>query len=62
MLRGLVHKTGNRGPLLGKLCRQVGDRSDRPERSVCSRLPFYSHYSRSILFFSRDILGIHRTV
>jgi len=40
----------------------VGDRSDRPEHSVCSHLPSYSHHSRLIPFFRRDISGIRRTV
>jgi len=51
MFRGLVHKAGNRGHLPGKLCRQAGGRSDRPEHSVYFRLPFYSHHSRLIPFF-----------
>jgi hypothetical protein len=33
-------------------CRQGGDRSDRPEHSAYSLLPFYSHHSRSIHFFA----------
>ena len=56
MLRGLARRARDRGH------RQAGDRSDQPEHSACSRLPFYSHHSRSIPLFCRDILGIRRTV
>jgi len=62
MFRELVRRAGNRGHLLVQPCRQAGGRSDRPEHSVCSRLPFYSHHSRWIPFFCRDILGICRTM
>jgi len=62
MLRVLVHRAVNHGHWQVKPCRQAGDRSDRPERSACSPLPFYSHHSRSIPLFSLNILGIRRTV
>ncbi len=62
MLRGLARRAGNHGHLPVQPCRQGGDRSVRPAHSACSRLPFYSHHSRSIPLFSRDILGIRRTV
>jgi len=62
MLRELVHRAGNHGCLPGKLCKQGGDHSDQPEHSACSPLPFYSHHSRSIPPFCRDILGIGCTV
>ena len=62
MLRELARRAGNHGYLPVQPCRQAGGRSDRPEHSVYSRLPFYSHHSRSIPFFSRDIFGICRTM
>lgn len=62
MLRELARRAGNHGYLPVQPCRQAGGRSDRPEHSVYSRLPFYSHHNRSIPFFSRDILGICRTM
>ena len=62
MLRGLARRVGNHGHLPVQPCRQGEARSDRPEHSVCSRLPFYSHHSRLIPFFCRDILRIRRTV
>jgi len=62
MLRVSVHRVGNHGRLPEKPCRQRGGRSNRPEHSVYSPLPFYSHHSRSIPFFSGNILGVGRTV
>jgi hypothetical protein len=62
MLRGLARRAGNHGHLPVQRCRQAGYHSDRPEHSACSLLPFYSHHSRSIPFFRRNILGIRRTM
>ena len=58
MLRELARKAENHGRLQEKLCRQAEGRSDRPEHSVCSRLPFYSHYSRSIPFLYGNAVSI----
>jgi len=46
----------------GKRCRRAGSRSDRSEHSVYFRLPFYSHHSPLIPFFSGDIFRIRCTV
>ena len=62
MLRELARRAGNHGCSQGKRCRQAGDRSDQPEHLAYSHLPFYSHHSRLIPFFSLDILGIDCTV
>jgi len=62
MLRGLARRAGDHGYLPMQPCRRGGGRSDRPEHSVCSRLPFYSRHSQSIPLSCRDILGIRRTV
>ena len=62
MLRELARRAGNHGYLPVQPCRQAGGRADRPEHSVYSRLPFYSHHSRLIPFFSLNVLGICRTM